>query len=104
MLHQNKIRNESNDIDEELKKTIENKAIELANDGMQVIALSEKNEYNPDNKTKEIENNMTFIGFVGFLDPAKKDVKNTLTKLEKIEIHTKILLGIILTQLKIFVI
>ena len=80
-------------IDEELKKTIENKAIELANDGMQVIALSEKNEYNPDNKTKEIESNMTFIGFVGFLDPAKKDVKNTLTKLEKIGIHTKILTG-----------
>ena len=80
-------------IDEELKKTIENKAIELANDGMQVIALSEKNEYHPDNKTKEIESNMTFIGFVGFLDPAKKDVKNTLTKLEKIGIHTKILTG-----------
>lgn len=80
-------------IDEELKKTIENKAIELANDGMQVIALSEKNEYHPDNKTKEIENNMTFIGFVGFLDPAKKDVKNTLTKLEKIGIRTKILTG-----------
>ena len=80
-------------IDEELKKTIENKAIELANDGMQVIALSEKNEYNPDNKIKEIESNMTFIGFVGFLDPAKKDVKNTLTKLEKIGIHTKILTG-----------
>ena len=80
-------------IDEELKKIIENKAIELANDGMQVIALSEKNEYHPDNKTKEIESNMTFIGFVGFLDPAKKDVKNTLTKLEKIGIHTKILTG-----------
>lgn len=80
-------------IDEELKKIIENKAIELANDGMQVIALSEKNEYHPNNKTKEIENNMTFIGFVGFLDPAKKDVKNTLTKLEKIGIHTKILTG-----------
>lgn len=80
-------------IDEELKKVIENKAIELANDGMQVIALSEKNEYNPDNKTKEIESNMTFIGFVGFLDPAKKEVKNTLTKLSKIGIHTKILTG-----------
>ncbi len=80
-------------IDEELKKVIENKAIELANDGMQVIALSEKNEYNPENKTKEIESNMTFIGFVGFLDPAKKEVKNTLTKLSKIGIHTKILTG-----------
>ena len=60
---------------------------------MQVIALSEKNEYHPDNKTKEIESNMTFIGFVGFLDPAKKDVKNTLVNLSKIGIQTKILTG-----------
>ena len=80
-------------IDEELKKVIENKAIELANDGMQVIALSEKNEYDSENKTKEIESNMMFIGFVGFLDPAKKEVKNTLTKLSKIGIRTKILTG-----------
>ena len=27
--------------------------------------------------------NMTFIGFVAFLDPAKKDVKTTLKKLRE---------------------
>ena len=81
------------DIDQNLKKVIEEKAKELANDGMQVIALSEKKEYSKENQTKDIESNMTFIGFVGFLDPAKKEVKNTLTKLSKIGIHTKILTG-----------
>ena len=60
---------------------------------MQVIALSEKKEYSKENQTKDIESNMIFIGFVGFLDPAKKEVKNTLTKLSKIGIHTKILTG-----------
>ena len=80
-------------IDQNLKKVIEEKAKELANDGMQVIALSEKKEYSKENQTKDIESNMIFIGFVGFLDPAKKEVKNTLTKLSKIGIHTKILTG-----------
>lgn len=36
---------------------------------------------------------MTFIGFVAFLDPAKKDVKSTLKKLKNIGITTKILTG-----------
>ena len=80
-------------IDQNLKKVIEEKAKELANDGMQVIALYEKKEYSKENQTKDIESNMIFIGFVGFLDPAKKEVKNTLTKLSKIGIHTKILTG-----------
>ena len=81
------------DIDQNLKKVIEEKAKELANDGMQVIALSAKKEYSKENQTKDIESNMIFIGFVGFLDPAKKEVKNTLTKLSKIGIRTKILTG-----------
>lgn len=80
-------------IDQNLKKVIEEKAKELANDGMQVIALSEKKEYSKENQTQDIESNMIFIGFVGFLDPAKKEVENTLTKLSKIGIHTKILTG-----------
>lgn len=36
---------------------------------------------------------MTFVGFVAFLDPAKKDVKKTLSNLYKIGIKTKILTG-----------
>ena len=36
---------------------------------------------------------MIFVGFVGFLDPPKSDVKATLSKLAKIGIKTKILTG-----------
>ena len=39
------------------------------------------------------ENNMTFIGFVAFLDPPKKEVKSTLKKLKEYGITTKILTG-----------
>lgn len=81
-------------ITEKIKKVIKSKAIELANDGMQVIALAEKNSYPGINLfNTDYEKDMTFVGFVAFLDPAKKDVKKTLSNLYKIGIKTKILTG-----------
>lgn len=68
---------------------IKNKAKELAEKGMQVIALSEGNELEP----SKYEENMTFIGFVDFLDPPKKDAQDTIKKLNKIGIKTKIITG-----------
>ena len=61
---------------------------------MQVIALAYRNEY-PGSKEfdSSYEKNMIFVGFVGFLDPAKKDVKNTLKKLYRVGVKTKILTG-----------
>lgn len=68
---------------------IKNKAKVLAEKGMQVIALSEGNELEP----SKYEENMTFIGFVAFLDPPKKDAQDTIKKLNKIGIKTKIITG-----------
>ena len=82
------------DINDEIINIIKNKAKTLASDGMQVIALSEKRSYPGKDKFDiSCENEMIFIGFVGFLDPAKKDVKTTLSNLEKIGVKTKILTG-----------
>ena len=92
----NKIRinGKVSEINDKMIEKIEAKAIELANSGMQVIALSEKREYpNKDGNDKLLESDMIFIGFVGFLDPPKSDVKATLSKLAKIGIKTKILTG-----------
>ena len=73
---------------------VEQKAKEYAVQGMQVIALASKREYRGINVFNvSDEKDMTFIGFVAFLDPAKKDVKETLSKLKKIGITTKILTG-----------
>ena len=79
---------------DEIKDKIKEKAISLANSGMQVIALAEKREY-PGKDKFDINNekNMVFVGFVAFLDPAKKDVKKTLLELKKIGVRTKILTG-----------
>lgn len=89
-----KIGNKYLDIDDKMKKVVNDKSVELASDGMQVIALAEK-VYDSKNmiNDKFYEKDMVFVGFVGFLDPAKKDVKATLSKLDKIGIKTKILTG-----------
>lgn len=89
-----KIGNKYLDIDNKMIKVITDKSVELASEGMQVIALAEKicDSKNMIND-KFYEKDMVFVGFVGFLDPAKKDVKATLSKLEKIGIKTKILTG-----------
>ena len=82
------------DINDEIINIIKDKAKTLASDGMQVIALSEKRSYpGKDKFDTSCENEMIFVGFVGFLDPAKKDVKTTLSNLEKIGVKTKILTG-----------
>ena len=62
--------------------------------GMQVIALASKKEYSGINVFgSKDEEKMTFIGYVAFLDPPKKEVKKTLNELRKIGVNTKILTG-----------
>src|SRR3989338_329977 len=63
-------------------------------DGYRVLAVAirldipKKQQY-----TKEDESDLTFLGFVSFLDPAKKDVKNVLIELEQYGIEIKIITG-----------
>ena len=88
------IKGKSVPITKDIKEKIKDKAIELANQGMQVIALAEKRSYpGKDKFNSSCEKDMVFVGFVGFLDPAKKDVKKTLSDLSKIGVRTKILTG-----------
>ena len=75
-------------------EAIRDKASQMAGNGMQVIALATKETYpGSDNFNTAYESDMTFIGFVAFLDPAKKGVKETLINLSKINVKTKILTG-----------
>ena len=83
-----------NELTPEMIEIVEQKAKEYAVQGMQVIAIASKREYRGVNVFNvSDEANMTFIGFVAFLDPAKKDAKVTLKKLKSIGITTKILTG-----------
>ena len=78
----------------DMLESINKNAESLAKEGMQVIALASKKEY----RGKDIfdsndEKDMTFIGFVAFLDPPKKEVKSTIQKLKEYGVTTKILTG-----------
>lgn len=81
-------------ITDEMIDNIHKNAKDMAQKGMQVIALASKRDYQGTEKfNAEFETNMNFIGFVGFLDPPKEDVKATLKKLKKIGVNTKIITG-----------
>jgi len=88
------INNKEIPITKEICKDVENKAIELAKKGMQVIALAVKHEYEGiDNFNKEDEVDFTLIGLIAFLDPPKKDAANTINQLKELGVTTKILTG-----------
>lgn len=81
-------------ISEKISKQTEEKAIELAKQGMQVIALAVKHEYEGiENFNKEDEKDFTLIGLIAFLDPPKLDAAKTIKKLKDIGVTTKILTG-----------
>ena len=89
-----KINNKIEPINSKIIKIVNEKAKELAETGMQVIALAEKNKYpGSENFNSSYECEMTFVGFVGFLDPPKSGVKTILNKLKKVGVKTKILTG-----------
>ena len=89
-----KINGEHKAITQEMIENINNNAKEMATQGMQVIALASKREYTGKGIFSSAdEKDMTFIGFVAFLDPPKKDVKTTIKKLKEYGVTTKILTG-----------
>ena len=88
------INNEEVKISEEIIREAFNKEQELARKGMQVIALAIKPEYEGIDKFNvKDEKELTLIGLIAFLDPPKKDAKETILGLEKLGIKTKILTG-----------
>lgn len=89
-----KIKGKEEDLTKELIDIVTNKAKEMATSGMQVLALAaKKTEKGVLSFDENSEKEMTFIGFVAFLDSPKKDVKKVINKLRKYGVKTKILTG-----------
>lgn len=66
---------------------------ELSEKGYRTIAVAIKEVRKQDRYAKTNEKEMTFIGFVTFIDPAKKSAKNTLALAKKFGVDLKILTG-----------
>jgi Mg2+-importing ATPase len=68
--------------------------MQLSTDGHRVLAVAKKVDLQPKEKyTHKDERELELIGFVAFLDPAKKGVKEVLVKLEASGIEIKIITG-----------
>ncbi|MBI3572800.1 MAG: magnesium-translocating P-type ATPase [Candidatus Kerfeldbacteria bacterium] len=65
----------------------------LSQDGLKVLAVAVKHVASQPNYEKDMEQAMTLIGFIAFLDPPKTSVKATLDELEERGIEIKILTG-----------
>ncbi len=82
------------DVSEEARKRIEQKYLDLSAEGLRVLAVAYKEvrEEKPVYSVND-ERNMTFLGFVAFLDPPKETAKQSLQLLNKSGVELKIITG-----------
>ena len=81
-------------INDEIIEKVNKNAEELAKNGMQVIALAIKPEYEGIDKYGiEDETNFTLVGLIAFLDPPKPSAEVTIKKLKDYGVSIKILTG-----------
>lgn len=72
-----------------IKKTYDN----LSQDGFRVLAVATRRVPSAEDYTPAIERELTFIGFLAFLDPAKASVSYTLERLQTLGVSIKIITG-----------
>jgi Mg2+-importing ATPase len=82
------------DISEEIRKKIEQKYFDLSAEGLRVLGVASK-KLREEKAVYSIndEKDMTFLGFVAFLDPPKETAKQSLQMLSKANVELKILTG-----------
>lgn len=81
-------------LNKEFKTSIRNICNSLNSDGFRVLAVSIKNNLPTNtNFTIKSENNMTLLGFVGFLDPPKKSAKISIENLNNSGVRVIVLTG-----------
>jgi len=71
-----KIRNEIMPIDEDLRKKLTEIQINLAKDGLRVLAVAKRILDTLD--VNNIEEDLIFLGFIAFLDPLREEVKEAI--------------------------
>ena len=82
-------------IDEEFKNMIKQYNEEMAKGALRVLAMAYKKlDHEPSNKEMEtIENDLTFIGMVGMIDPPREEVKDAVAKCKSAGIKTVMITG-----------
>jgi potassium/sodium efflux P-type ATPase len=88
------VNNKVEDLTTKNMELIESKISEFANEGLRVIAAAckvlSKNEYS---KTKQVEEEMTFVGLAAMMDPPRLEVREAVQKAKEAGIKTVIITG-----------
>lgn len=85
---------EINDLNEEIMDNIINRFNELSDEGYRVLAIAMKDITDERSVySKNDEKDLTFVGFIAFLDPPKESVFEAIDELKKLGVEVKILTG-----------
>ena len=87
--------NETNSINENVKRTINRKNENMANNALRVLAVAYKDVDTLPSKidTSTIENGLTFVGLIGMVDPPREGVKEAIATCKKAGIKTVMITG-----------
>lgn len=77
----------------QLYNDIQKRFIEFSNEGYRVLGIAYCNGDKISSLTPEHEKQMTFLGFLLFWDPIKKDIFSTIDDLKKLGVDLKIITG-----------
>lgn len=81
------------ELDEDTKKEIAEKVLDLNEDGMRVLALAQKRIDKTDVITVDSEKDMVLMGYLSFLDPPKQSAKSAIQALKENNVKIKVLTG-----------
>jgi Mg2+-importing ATPase len=80
--------------DNEILEKAQNKNKELSSEGFRVLALAYKKiDYEKDNYVVEDEKDLVLLGLIAFLDPVKKNIRESIDLLEEQGIEIKVITG-----------
>jgi Mg2+-importing ATPase len=80
-------------ISQEWKRMAQTQYDALSSDGFRVLAIAIKHIEHKLRYSKMDESNLTFVGFIAFLDPPKEDVYKVIHDLASIGVEVKIITG-----------
>jgi Mg2+-importing ATPase len=75
------------------KESLADKFLSLNKDGFRIAAIASREIEEKSAYSWKDLNNMTFVGYVTFLDIPKKSAKNAVLKLEKLNVSIKVITG-----------
>lgn len=86
--------NQVSRLNETIKRKIINKNTKMANEALRVLAVAYVDlDIYPNKIDEKIENNLTFVGLIGMIDPPRQGVKEAVTTCRKAGIKTVMITG-----------